>query len=234
MWTETDLCRQCAKNASEVVPLQARSEQTFTAVWSALRAWLVALFAKCRGGSIPNFARFAWHHAGVAADGSFTLRPSFVLSDAYVRSHQLNSGSGVLRMSHVAELELEPCEDFNALRVALKHSQSLTKDIVYSCSRQLLQQLGQALRSGQPVSVNMGVGVLSGHNRTVSFAFKPTYLVHAPAHGPTPHSSAATAQSGALAQERSSRPQQLPSHAASAHVGAGAGNEDVAREGSFG
>ncbi|EFJ52716.1 hypothetical protein VOLCADRAFT_115665, partial [Volvox carteri f. nagariensis] len=111
------------------------------------------------------------------------LRPIFVPSDAYLRAHALHVGSGVTRSSSIVaeELGLEPCEDYSAMKIAIKHSCSLNKDVVFCCTRHLLHQLGEALSSGRPVALDLGVGILSGRDRCLSFRFHSQYLAHWPA-----------------------------------------------------
>ncbi|GLC54243.1 hypothetical protein PLESTB_000839000 [Pleodorina starrii] len=121
------------------------------------------------------------------------LRPIFVPSDAYLRAHLLHTGSGVTRASSVGTSELEPCEEYSAMKIAIKHSCSLNKDVVSSCTRHLLQHLGEALRSGRPLSLDLGVGVLTGRDRCLAFRFHSQYLAHWPA----------AAAAAALAAERS-------------------------------
>ncbi|GLI59273.1 hypothetical protein VaNZ11_001122, partial [Volvox africanus] len=184
MFTEVDLFHDCAVKHNDIAPNQALGEHTYAAVWSALRGWLQALFARCRGAVFPTFARIAWYRAGgQMEDGAPMLRPIFVPSDAYLRAHLLHTGSGVMRASTMAteELNLEPCEEYSAMKIAIKHSCSLNKDVVFCCTRHLLHQLGEALHSGRPVALDLGVGVLSGRDRCLSFRFHSQYLAHWPA-----------------------------------------------------
>ncbi|GIL46403.1 hypothetical protein Vafri_3403 [Volvox africanus] len=184
MFTEVDLFHDCAVKHSDIAPNQALGEHTYAAVWSALRGWLQALFARCRGAVFPTFARIAWYRVGdQMEDGAPILRPIFVPSDAYLRAHLLHTGPGVMRASTMAaeELNLEPCEEYSAMKIAIKHSCSLNKDVVFCCTRHLLHHLGEALHSGRPVALDLGVGVLSGRDRCLSFRFHSQYLAHWPA-----------------------------------------------------
>ncbi|GIL71659.1 hypothetical protein Vretifemale_2184 [Volvox reticuliferus] len=184
MFTEVDLFHDCAVKHCDIAPNQALGEHTYAAVWSALRGWLQDLFAKCRGAVLPTFARIAWYRVrDQMEDGGPTLRPIFVPSDAYLRAHLLHTGSGTMRASTIAaeELNLEPCEEYSAMKIAIKHSCSLNKDVVFCCTRHLLHHLGETLHSGRPVALDLGVGVLSGRDRCLSFRFHSQYLAHWPA-----------------------------------------------------
>ncbi|KAG2490561.1 hypothetical protein HYH03_010955 [Edaphochlamys debaryana] len=101
--------------------------------------------------------------------------PVLILSDDYLRAHHLHAGAGTTRPGTHLEHELAPCEDFSPLRIALKYSHALTKESVYRTTRHLLHTLGGALRSGRPVAVNLGVGVLRGGDGTLRFEFAPAF-----------------------------------------------------------
>lgn len=57
-----------------------------------------------------------------------------------------------------------------------RFSRALTRAVMEGCTRRLLAALGEAVRSGRQVAVDMGVGTLTGRDRALGFEFMPSYL----------------------------------------------------------
>ncbi|KAG2449757.1 hypothetical protein HYH02_005282 [Chlamydomonas schloesseri] len=206
MWTELDLFKECARSAKQ----QVLDQHVHAAVWSAINAWLVQQFASHRGAGIAAFGRLTWQRCAArpsAPEGaSPQLRPVFIPADSYLRTHALHHASSATRAITVQLEELAPCEEYDGLRVALKFSRSLTRAVVEGCTRRLLAALGEAVRSGRQVAVDMGVGTLTGRDRALGFEFLPSYLA---AHRTVAGSSRPGAwASAALGARRTARQQQ--------------------------
>jgi hypothetical protein len=122
--------------AERFIVSQALGEHTYAAVWSSLRSWLLALFNKCRGVVFPNFARITWRRVGdQLEDGVPMLRPIFVPSDAYLRAHLLHTGQGVTHANGVEVADLEPCEEYSAMKIAIKYVRKRATSCVHSSVR---------------------------------------------------------------------------------------------------
>ena len=119
--------------------------------------WLKEQFEACRGGSLQTFARFMWQ--GVKQnDGTRLVQPVFTMSDSYMKAHMLTASTGVTKAAGLAGTEpLQPCEEINFSKIALRFSASLNKDTVFTCSRHLLAALGDAMRC-QEVTIDWGIG----------------------------------------------------------------------------
>ncbi|PNH10210.1 hypothetical protein TSOC_003100 [Tetrabaena socialis] len=225
MYSALQLCRDCARKDGNVAPNQALGEHVYAAVLAAIRAWLIAQFAQRRGGAIPAFGRLTWSAGDAAAAASARqaegcaapLRPVFVPCASFLRDHSLRPGSGAtLQEAGAVAAEMVPCEELNHLRLALKYvgpggfSTSLTADTACRCSRNLLRQLGKALTAsagpGRAVEVDLGVGVLGGSDRCVTFRFHTQYL-HT--HRPPGHLACVgtVAQRPAALQQQQQQPQ---------------------------
>lgn len=97
----------------------------YAAVWSAIQAWVVQQFACHRGASIAAFGRLTWHrsaaHASAVVEGlPPQLRPVFIPADSFLRIHALHHANSATRATTVQPEELQPCEEYDGLRVALK------------------------------------------------------------------------------------------------------------------
>ena len=66
---------------------------------------------------------------------------------------------------------LEPIEDINFSKIAIKYSNVLSKDMVQTCLKHLLSEIGNKLASGCTISIDFGFGKLKAKARTVSFVF---------------------------------------------------------------
>eukprot|EP00198_Chlamydomonas_reinhardtii_P007805 XP_001697142.1 predicted protein [Chlamydomonas reinhardtii] len=134
------------------------------------------------------------------------LRPVFIPADSFLRIHALHHANSATRATTVQPEELQPCEEYDGLRVALKFSRALTRAVMEGCTRRLLAALGEAVRSGRQVAVDMGVGTLTGRDRALGFEFMPSYLA---AHRTLAGSTRLGAWAGAAAQVPQTRREQV-------------------------
>lgn len=153
--------------------------------WTALRAWVVETNNHYRGACIHTFARVVWEHSntlsgrpGTAAsscpDGNqLVLVPRFAVSDSFLRAHALAAGPGVVRTATLVGLRLQPTEDINFTKLAIRYSTKLTKDLAFTAIRHLLQELGDTLGMGAHVAVDFGVGTLHAKERRLEFEWRP-------------------------------------------------------------
>ena len=98
--------------------------------WSALDSWITATMKGRRGVHIPSLCKMTWEF--LDAPGNETMpaalraRPVFILTDAFIRG---------LRLATFRKPELPalcaPCVDLNLSSVAIKHSENLTKDVLF-------------------------------------------------------------------------------------------------------
>lgn len=159
-----------------------------------------------QGVHIPNFGRFTWEtyktHARVDGKSVWKRRkrPVFLPTDAFVRAH------GIRWKPPVTPPELEPCEEINFTRLAIKsarcsarqpspsssppsltpaprrYSTTLTKDFAFSCIRDVIQRLGTAVGIGRVVAVEFAVGHLLAKEAKLRFVFGPEVEEEGPQH----------------------------------------------------
>lgn len=95
------------------------------------------------------------------------LRPVFLLSDTFVKTYGLQQ-KRALTPPVVASLE-----EINFTKIAIKYSRNLTKDLVFSGVRDLLQRIGEMASTGSQLSIAFNFGRLIAKNRCVSMVFDP-------------------------------------------------------------
>lgn len=118
-----------------------------------------------QGVHIATFATISWETLPTSRH-----RPVFVLSDTFLRTYGLaqKPAPPPTRDGALASLE-----DINFTKIAIKFSTRLTKDVVFTGVRDLLQRLGQVAAAGAALSISFCFGRLIAKNRGVSVLFDP-------------------------------------------------------------
>mmetsp|Transcript_9453 Transcript_9453/g.25654 ORF Transcript_9453/g.25654 Transcript_9453/m.25654 type:complete len:138 (+) Transcript_9453:330-743(+) len=121
---------------------------------------------------MPQFARFAWRVESEKGDSKL-LRPIFILSESFGKSHNLRYKKGTPKLPG-----LVGCEDINYAKLAIRFTSTLSKDNVYTAMRDLVQKLGSTIADGRDVRVDFRVGRLVAKDKRVgSRALKLVILV---------------------------------------------------------
>lgn len=115
---------------------------------------------------IATFASISWE-TYTNSRNQVKLRPVFLLSDTFAKTYGLQH-KRALTPPVVASLE-----EINFTKIAIKYSRSLTKDLVFSGVRDLLQRIGEIAGTGSPLSIAFNFGRLVAKNRCVSMVFDP-------------------------------------------------------------
>ena len=63
--------------------------------------------------------RLLWQHYTLK-DGSPVIQPLFVMNDAFMRAHMLQYGQGLTRANSLVGLTLQPCEEANFSKIAIR------------------------------------------------------------------------------------------------------------------
>jgi hypothetical protein len=123
-----------------------------------------------QGVHVPGFFRIAW--SGDGPDDP-KRRPLFFLSDRFATKH-------ALRFRRPLETPSGKVEDINFVKIALKFSNSLTKDTVFTALRRIIIALGEKVAAGAEVEIDLAVGTLVAKEKAVVFAFESQYYVPPP------------------------------------------------------
>lgn len=119
-----------------------------------------------QGVHVATFASISWETC-TNSRNQVKLRPVFLLSDTFVKTYGLQQ-KRALTPPVVASLE-----EINFTKIAIKYSRNLTKDLVFSGVRDLLQRIGEMAGTGSPLSIAFNFGRLVAKNRCVSMVFDP-------------------------------------------------------------
>lgn len=126
-----------------------------------------------QGVHIATFASISWETCTTSRNQP-KLRPVLILSDTFVKTYGLHHKKALAATSALASLE-----EINFTKIAIKFSRTLTKDLVFSGVRDLLQRIGEMAGSGAQLSIAFNFGRLVAKNRCVSMIFDPMKIPRA-------------------------------------------------------
>ena len=148
---------------------------------------------KRKGVHIPMFMKLTWEFMPSTAGGGVRARPVFMLTEQFIRS---------LRVTNFKKPTLPPstaaCEEMNFSSLALKYSETLTKDVVFLSLRDLVRKIGDHVSCSHTLAIEMSVGTLKAKQRKVWFEFDQNSL--------RPSDAAATADMSVLPPVASAGP----------------------------
>jgi hypothetical protein len=162
-YTLDHIIDECVREKSKNVAPNSK-EGIYVEAWSALNTWLDALLTKKRGGNINLLGAFTWE-IKTDADGSRNMRPLFLMNDQFVKDFTIKRP----RIFYAPETVKN--EEINFSKLAIKFTNNLTKDMVFSAVRDIIRKLGDFIRRGYVVSLPFTFGVLRAKERRVSFEF---------------------------------------------------------------
>lgn len=135
-------------------------------VWRAFIRYAKACMEQRRGLHLQSFCKVGWQ----LIRGQSRPRPFFQLTDQFLRAYAPNE----LRRQQIpsADRELCPFEDFNFSKAAIKFSNQLSKDQVFTGMKQIVQHLGEVICEGREIVIDFdGLGFLKCLNHEPSFVF---------------------------------------------------------------
>lgn len=168
----------------------AKSE-IYQGSWNALNAWMETrlakqkvkmhpcihfpyfylLFCDCllQGAGISGFGCFCWE---LKQKGDVTqCRPIFIISDAFVKNFRV-------RRERIHRLpETTAIEEVNYSLLAIKFSNSLTKDMVFSGLRDIVKKIGDFIDRGYEIEIPFTFGTLYAKEKRVKFEFNQARLL---------------------------------------------------------
>ena len=97
-------------------------------------------------------------------------RPVFLLSDAFVKNYEIK------RPRIFKDPDLTPVEEINHSVLAIKFSNSLTKDMIFSGLRDIFKKIGDFIYRGYEIEIPFTFGTLTSKERRVKFEFNQQRL----------------------------------------------------------
>jgi len=147
----------------------------YAEVWQSYLRYLGAVLEQRRGLQLSTFCRIGWQVEKKAVGGKARSFPFFQLTEQFARANCPNEVSKI--KAPLGDRELAAFEDFNFSKAAIKHSQALTKDQVFTGLRSLVQQLGEAVSNGEDIELDFGaVGRLLVREKEPRFSFSGALL----------------------------------------------------------
>jgi len=160
-----NLISDCANKKSRTDLPVKEKKRVLGDVWESFNLWIDSQFEKGKGVNIATFGKITWEVTEKSITGEEKRRPYFKLAETYCR------GNGIPFKKQLKGSELAKTADINYSILAIRFSQSLTKDQTFTGLRDLLQQLGQVIGSGRKVAIQFHIGKLVAKDRKVYLLF---------------------------------------------------------------
>lgn len=170
MYTLQSLLEEVAKKRGRLLDKtksQGQPHDDYAQVWDTLNRYVTACLVQKKGVNITNFCRVGWQLEQKRAN-KVVHRPYFQLADSFCRAYSVDESR---RAPMPPEKELCPMEEFNFSKAAIKYSQTLTKDVMFTGLRSVVQCLGEAISDSKQVSVDFEFGRLTCQNNDPRFVF---------------------------------------------------------------
>ena len=135
-------------------------------VWMCFNRYASSVLAERKTMNITNFCKIGW----IKGASNTEYKPYFSLADSFVQAFSLGE-SGKKLINTVPTKELAPIEELNFSKAAIRYSNGLTKDQVFTGLRFIVQALGKALASNRNLSIDFDCGRLSWASGKGTFAF---------------------------------------------------------------
>lgn len=132
--------------------------------FGAMNNWIESRLCKKKGAELPNLGTFSWEikHSG---DGRTFSRPIFLLNESFVKDHKVKR-----QRTHTTP-NIVKGEEINYSKLAIKFSKNLTKDMIFSGSRDILKKIGDYVDKNYEFEVEFSFGTLRCKERKVRFDF---------------------------------------------------------------
>ncbi|POM68271.1 Sporangia induced Predicted protein [Phytophthora palmivora] len=167
LYTLKHLLNDCSGRVSRTKGAAHQKKETLEDVWRAFNDWIESRFNHGKGVHIATFATITWE-TFTNSRNQPKLRPTFFLSDTFVKTYGLSQKRPPLPSANLASLE-----DINFTKIAIKFSHNLTKDLVFCAIRDMVQKIGMVASTGVAMSIEFNFGRLIAKNRCISVLFDP-------------------------------------------------------------
>lgn len=118
-----------------------------------------------KGADAAPLGVFSWE----ILDGEKT-RPIFIISDSFVKHHR------VRRPRIFQQPVTAPAEDINFSQLAIKYTNCLTKDMVFSGIRDIMKKIGDFIDRVYEFEIKFSFGTMYSKERKIKFEFDTSKL----------------------------------------------------------
>jgi len=143
--------------------------EIYSEAWRSLNSWIESRLCKRKGASVPMLGSFTWE-VKYGGDGNVYSRPIFIMSDSFIKEHRIR------RQRVHAQPDLVPPEEINYSKLAIKFSKALTKDMIFTGTRDIIKKIGDFIDRGYEFEVEFAFGALKSKERVVRFEFNQARL----------------------------------------------------------
>ncbi|GMH72091.1 hypothetical protein TrLO_g6970 [Triparma laevis f. longispina] len=150
-------------------PRTKPNPQLYYSVWESYNNWLLDQMIRRKGADAAGFVNFSWEFYSKATNTDdseafqMRCRPAFVLADQFKKQNQLPKSKKHLPPT------LAPSEIINFHKLALRYSNDLTKDMIFTTFRDLVRKIGEVIGSQKTVKLKFSVGTLHSRERKTRF-----------------------------------------------------------------
>jgi len=146
------------------------SPSDYAEVWTAFVKYANFCLEQRRGLALNAFCKIGWQLEKKLQGAIF--RPFFQFTEQFCRAYLSQEAIRKVGAMQNTSSELCPFEDFNFSKAAIRFSQQLTKDQVFTGLRALWQRLGEIIGEGREVEVTFGdLGKLVARGGEPRFVF---------------------------------------------------------------
>lgn len=139
----------------------------YTEVWDAFNRYASACFNDKRGLSATNFCKIGWVIERRRHGGKNVLKPYWSVAESFCKGFGIENPKG----PGVSEKDFCPFEELNFSKAAIRYSNKLTKDQMFSGLRYCVQGLGEAISKGRDVKLDFEMGRMLVQERKPRFCF---------------------------------------------------------------
>lgn len=141
--------RLLAKECGSTGPLE------YSEVWNAFTAYVKACLSERRGLHLPQLCRIGWR-VDRKSKGNASYRPFFQLTDQFCQQNLSEPAYKKHKQQAIPEADMVTIEEFNYSKAAIKYSQQLTKDQMFTGLRAIAQRIGELVGEGKDGDISFG------------------------------------------------------------------------------
>lgn len=162
------IIEECIQEKSRNLAPEAKRDN-YQETWAALNEWLLQRMKQQKGGEVGFLGTFGWE-IQQGENKEISTRPIFLIADSFVKDFN------VKRQRVHYRPKTTKIQVINYSQLAIKYTQNLTKDMVFSGVRDIVRKIGSFVQRGATLDVAFTFGTLRVKECKVKFDFDPSAL----------------------------------------------------------
>eukprot|EP00747_Dinoflagellata_sp_TGD_P164263 gnl/TRDRNA2_/TRDRNA2_183954_c0_seq1.p1 gnl/TRDRNA2_/TRDRNA2_183954_c0~~gnl/TRDRNA2_/TRDRNA2_183954_c0_seq1.p1 ORF type:complete len:536 (+),score=133.69 gnl/TRDRNA2_/TRDRNA2_183954_c0_seq1:74-1681(+) len=169
MYKLDNLLQDVAQKRGRLAKDSDGSSTDYHEAWNAYMKYAKSCMEQRRGLALSSFCKIGWQ-SEKTRNAKVQYRPFFQLTEQFCRAYAPNEARKI--GAPQGEREMCPFEDFNFSKAAIKFSNQLTKDQVFTGIRSIVQALGEYAAEGRQADIEFGdIGRLCCKEQEFRFHF---------------------------------------------------------------